>query len=91
VQGAARETAARQCPIDRRDTEGQDPMRRRHRPLDLPDALAELKKKGFLRNHVPFLFLVSLIVKVTLALGPRQPRREAARRFGNLIGPAGKR
>ncbi len=39
VQGAPREPAARQCPVDRRDTKGQHSMRHRRRPLDPPDAL----------------------------------------------------
>jgi hypothetical protein len=39
VQGAPREPAARQCPVDRRDTKGQHSMRHRRRPLDPPDTL----------------------------------------------------
>ena len=39
VQGAPREPAARQYPVDRRDTKGQHSMRHRWRPLDPPDAL----------------------------------------------------
>ena len=39
VQGAPREPAARQCPVDRRDAKRQNSMRHRRRPLDPPDAL----------------------------------------------------
>ena len=39
VQGAPRETAARQCPVNRRDTKGQHSMRHCRRPLDPPDVL----------------------------------------------------
>jgi hypothetical protein len=39
VQGASREPAVRQYPVDRRDTKGQHSMRHRRRPLDPPDAL----------------------------------------------------
>jgi hypothetical protein len=39
VQGAPREPAARQCPVDRHNTKRQHSMRHRRRPLDPPDAL----------------------------------------------------
>jgi hypothetical protein len=40
MQGPARQPAARQCPVDRRDTKGQHSMRYRRRPLDPSHALA---------------------------------------------------
>jgi hypothetical protein len=46
VQRAPCEPAIRQNPVDLVDAEGQDPMRRRCRPLDPPDPFPELKKKG---------------------------------------------
>jgi hypothetical protein len=53
MQGAPREPAARQCPVDRRDTKGQHSMRHRRRPLDPPDSLTELGKKSSCRiEHV---------------------------------------
>jgi hypothetical protein len=48
VQGASREAAARQYPVDRRDADRQGSMRRRHWPLDPPDALTKLRKKDVL-------------------------------------------
>jgi len=64
VHGAPCESAARQSPVDRRNTERQNPMRRRRRPLDPPDALTKLRKKGPCRtDHVLFLFLDSSVVK----------------------------
>jgi hypothetical protein len=41
VQGAARQPAARQGPVDRSDAKGRHPMRRRRRPLDPPNPLAQ--------------------------------------------------
>ena len=53
VQRAPGEPATRQCPVDLGDAEAQHPMRRR-RPLDPPDALPELAKKGAFRaGHTP--------------------------------------
>jgi len=46
MQGTPRKTAARQGLIDRRNAKRRDPMGRGCRPLDPPDALAELGKKG---------------------------------------------
>jgi hypothetical protein len=39
VQGASREPAAWQCPVNRSDTKGQYSMCHRRRPLDPSDAL----------------------------------------------------
>jgi hypothetical protein len=48
------EPATRQCPVDLGDAEGQNPMHRRRRPLNPPDALPELEKKGSFRaGHTP--------------------------------------
>jgi hypothetical protein len=67
VQGAPRESAARQCPIDRRDTKGQHSMRHRRRPLDPPDALTKLGKKSpCCIEHVPSLFLRTLLSRPAL-------------------------
>ena len=64
VQGAPRKPAARQCPVDRRDTKGQHSMRHRRRPLDPPDALTKLGKKSpCCIEHVLFLFLNTSLVK----------------------------
>jgi hypothetical protein len=64
VQGAPREPAARQSPVDRCDTTGQNPMRHCRRSLDPPDAFAKLGKKGPCRiRHVLFLFFDTSIVK----------------------------
>jgi hypothetical protein len=66
VQGAPREPAARQCPVDRRDTKGQHSMRHRRRPLDPPDALTELGKKSLCRvEHVLSLFRETPLVKTS--------------------------
>ncbi len=56
VQGAPRKPAARQHPVDRGDAKQQYPVHRRGRPLDLPDALPELRKKDSFLDHVPSLF-----------------------------------
>jgi len=54
VQGTPCEPATRKNPVDLGDAEGQDAMRRRRRPLDPPDALPELRKKGpFRAGHTP--------------------------------------
>jgi hypothetical protein len=49
VQGAPREPAARQCPIDCRDAKRQDTMRPCRWPFDPPDAFAELGEKRVFR------------------------------------------
>jgi hypothetical protein len=66
VQGASREAAARQCPVDRCNSKGQDPMCSRCRPLYPPDTLAKLcekilsvqtmPRKHLSPDHVLFLF-----------------------------------
>jgi hypothetical protein len=56
VQGAPRKSAARQHPVDRGDAKRQYPMGCRRRPLDPPDALPELRKRGSFLDHVPSLF-----------------------------------
>ncbi len=56
VQGAPREPAARQHPVDRGDAKRQYPMHRRGRPLDPPDPLTQRREKGSLLGHVPSLF-----------------------------------
>jgi hypothetical protein len=43
MQGASRDAAAWQCPIDRLYAEGQDPVCRRRRLLDPPNAPAQLQ------------------------------------------------
>ena len=64
VQGASREPAARQSPVDRCDTKRQNPLRHCRRSLDPSDAFAKLGKKGSCRiGHVLFLFFDSPIVK----------------------------
>ncbi len=45
VHGAAREPAARQCPVDGGDAERQHPMHRRCRPLDAPNSFTKRWKK----------------------------------------------
>jgi len=62
VQGASRESAARQHPIDRGDAKRQYPTDCRRRPLDSPDMLTELREKGSLLDHVPSLFWLSPFV-----------------------------
>jgi hypothetical protein len=53
VQCAPGKAAIRQCPVDLGDAEAQHSMRH-HRPLDPPDALPELGKKGaFPAGHTP--------------------------------------
>ncbi len=61
VQGAARQTAARQDPVDRRDPERHHAMRRHGRPLDPPHPLTQsvqsfVRHTGRHPNHVSFLF-----------------------------------
>jgi len=58
VQGPPREPPARQHSIDRGNAERQYPVDRRRRPLDPPDALAQLGNKGSLLEHVPSLFFL---------------------------------
>jgi hypothetical protein len=52
MQGAPREPAARQCPVDCRDIKGQHSMRYRRRLLDPSHALAQFGNQ----IHVLFLF-----------------------------------
>jgi hypothetical protein len=56
VQGPSCEPAARQHSIDRGNAERRYPVDRRCRPLDPPNALAQLRKAGSPLGHVPFLF-----------------------------------
>ena len=71
VQGPSREPAARQRLIDRGNAERQYPMDRRCRPLDPPDALAQLGKKGSFLDHVLFLFFISFLVNAGVEPAPR--------------------
>ena len=67
VQGAARKTATRQDPIDRGESKRHHPVRRRCRPLDLPDPFAECQQKiarhdSMKPNHVSYLFFYGWVV-----------------------------
>src|SRR5215472_7886738 len=71
-------------------------MHRRCRPLDPPDALTKLRKKDALRGgHARSICSQSCSIFVLILIfvnsKSRQPIREAARRFGNLLGRAGER
>ena len=68
VQGAPRQPAARQGPVDRGDAERQHPVLRRRRPLDPPDPLA--KRRQGVAFHVRVLFETRRDVKPA-----RTPRR----------------
>ena len=70
VQGPPREPTARQRSIDRGNAERQYPMDRRCRPLDPPDALAQLGKKGSFLDHVLFLFFISFLVNAGVEPAP---------------------
>jgi hypothetical protein len=87
VDCTARQSAARQRPIDRSDAEGQYPMRRRRRPLDPPNPFAKHQEKivrhASLTAYVAFLFLSGQIVnprpldKCCLLLEQMQIRQHA--------------
>ena len=63
VQCTSGEPTSRQSSVDRRDAEGQDPMRRRRWPLDQPNALMKLPQMGLFHiDHVPYLFWYSFFV-----------------------------
>src|SRR5215469_1423660 len=56
VQSPPCEPAVRQHPIDRGDSERQDPVDRQPRSLDPSDTLPKLRKKGSFSKHVLSLF-----------------------------------
>jgi hypothetical protein len=63
VQGAPGESAARQCLVYLYNAKRQHPKRGRSRPLDPPDAVAELRKKSPSRvGHTPKTpFIISVL------------------------------
>jgi hypothetical protein len=82
VQGPSGEPAARQYPIDRSNAERQDPMDHHRRPLDPPEALAQLRKAGFLLDHVLFLFWYLFLSMASRAC---RVMRYAEAAFGDFV------
>ena len=78
MYGAPREPATRQCSVDRRNAERQNPVSRSRRPFDPLDALAKFGKKWSFHAHVRFLFCFDFLsMPLRIPVDDRLPRKAA--------------